>query len=96
MKKLRHRIVDAGTWLLVVVVVLVLLAACSSTPTSVPQQIHPTHGVDGRCYEWDDEPCDDDPFDLDDLFELKKTTPSPVVVVKKTPAPVPSRTIRRR
>lgn len=51
---------------------------------------HPTHaGLNGECVEYDGEPCDDDPHDLDDLFEgsklsSKKPSPAPV---RRTPAP---------
>lgn len=69
------------------------MAGCGKV---TPGQINPTYGVNGQCFEADGEPCDDDPFDVDDLFEHKKATPTPKPKppVKKTPAPI--RTTRRR
>lgn len=71
---------------------LVLSGCNGGTPT----QINPTYGgPQGQCMEADDEPCDDDPFDLDDLFESdhKKSTPTPKRVV---PSPKPRVTTARR
>ena len=71
-----------------------VLTGCNG---GTPSQINPTYGgPQGQCVEADGEPCDDDPFDMDDLFEKKKT-PAPKVSSKpvtRTPAPV--RTPARR
>lgn len=88
-------------------VVGVLLSGCSSGPQLEPKktyeqiwiEAHPTHaGPNGECVERDDEPCDDDPFDLDDLKEAKvKTykgaTPTPVVKPRPSAAvkPLPTK-----
>lgn len=56
------------------ITVALLLTAGSCNPQPQPQQPAP-------CVEADGEPCDDDPYDLDDLFEKKKTK-APIV---KTP-----------
>lgn len=50
------------------------LAACNDKDPRTPGQVwiddHPTHvGPNGECIEFDDEPCDADPFDLDDLLD---------------------------
>lgn len=53
--------------------VLTFGAACE---TRSPQEVHPTHGgPGGECIEWDDEPCDDDPFDADDDDGVKPPKP---------------------
>lgn len=87
------------------------LAACaeSVTPGKTPQQVwidaHPTTlNGDGECIEFDGEPCDDDPYDLDDWYESfhgtkapsKKPTPRPMLTanqpkpsVKTVPAKTP-------
>lgn len=68
----------------VAMVAAVALVGCDQVGT--PAQIHPTHaGPNGECVEWDDEPCDDDPFDTDDLVELWPTKKS-----SSKPAPQPS------
>lgn len=88
--------------------VAMALAGCSSGPQLQPRktyeqvwiEAHPTHaGPNGECVEWDDEPCDDDPFDLDDLREAKikvtspaaKPKPSPSPTAKPRPVPSPSK-----
>ncbi len=91
------------------------LAACaeSVTPDQTPQQVwinaHPTHtGPNRECIEFDDEPCDDDPYDLDDWFEVyhktpavKKPSPRPMLTANqpkpgtKTKAPTTTTTKRR-
>ena len=71
---------------------LVLSGCNGGTPT----QVNPTYGgPQGQCMEADGEPCDDDPFDMDDLFEdsHKKSTPTPKRVV---PSPKPRVTTARR
>lgn len=72
-----------------------LLVGCSSAPPGKTwMDLHPTHGVNGECFEADDEPCDEDPYDLDDLFESSHSKKPSVVTTKKTPGPV--KTTRRR
>jgi hypothetical protein len=73
---------------------IVGLAACaeSVTPDKTPQQVwidaHPTHlGPNGECIEFDDEPCDDDPYDLEDWYESYHKTPA-----AKKPSPRPMQT----
>lgn len=102
--KLRY----AGIALLVLSALLIGLsmAACqSSGPVKTPQQVwieaHPTHtGPNGECIEFDDEPCDADPYDLDDWFEsynktpaVKKTSPRPMQTARQ---PAPKTTKRRQ
>lgn len=84
------------------------LAACAegAVPDRTPQQVwidaHPTRqGPDGQCIEFDDEPCDDDPYDLDDWFEsfhktpaAKKPSPRPMLTANQ-PKPTPKTTKRR-
>lgn len=84
-------------WVAVVAVGAILLATlltgCDQVGT--PAQIHPTHaGPNGECVEWDDEPCDDDPFDTDDLVEdsHKKASPKPA----PQPSPAKPRTVTTR
>jgi hypothetical protein len=60
-------------------------------PIKSPRQIwieaHPTHlGPNGECIEFDDEPCDADPFDTDDMTEYDKHGYS------KKPSPRPMKT----
>jgi hypothetical protein len=45
------------------------------------------------CIEADGEPCDDDPFDLDDIFEKKKVTPKPVPTPTAVKTAAPMRTV---
>lgn len=68
------------------------LAACAESvkPGKTPQQVwidtHPTTlNGDGECVEFDGEPCDDDPYDLDDWYELYHKTPA---VKKQSPRPM--------
>lgn len=70
------------------------LAACAETvtPDKTPQQVwiesHPTTvNSDGECIEFDGEPCDDDPYDLDDWSEKYHGTP-----VSRRPTPRPMQT----
>lgn len=69
------------------------LAACDDR--SLPERIHPTYaGPNGECMEWDDEPCDSDPFDTDDNDvhlpkPSKKPSPRPMLTAKQ---PAPKRT----
>lgn len=62
----------------------------------VNPQPNPTYGgPNGECIEADGEPCDDDPFDLDDAFEHgKRKTPAPYPL-KKTPGPRVTSKVRR-
>lgn len=78
--------------LLIAAGVLVSLTACAPTgpvePVKSPRDLwieaHPTSiGDAGECIEFDGEECDDDPYDLDDMFELDKPSKRPV----KSPAP---------
>lgn len=63
----------------------VTLAACGSDQQPV-QQPQPQPAP---CIEADGEPCDEDPFDLDDLFEKHKTkAPAKTTGVKTPAAPV--------
>lgn len=92
-----------------VLAAVMALAGCSSGPQVKPQktyqqlwiEAHPTHGgPNGECIERDDEPCDDDPFDLDDLREgkinsYKGATPTAAPKPKPTAAPSPSKSRRR-
>lgn len=56
------------------------------TPQQVWIDAHPTHvGDKGQCVEFDDEPCDDDPYDLDDWYESFNKTKAPA----KKPSPRP-------
>lgn len=65
---------------------------------------HPIRTDDqGRCWEFDGEPCDEDPFDLDDLWEpgevkapkakisVKPVAPKPVKVIPPPPRPATRR-----
>ena len=63
------------------IIAMVLLSGCAPTgpveQVKSPKQIwieaHPTHaGPNGECIEFDDEPCDDDPFDTNDMTEYDK------------------------
>lgn len=98
-----------GVWALIFSVSMIVLALAACAPTGPVEQIkspkdlwieaHPTHaGPNGECIEFDDEPCDADPFDTDDMTEYdkhgysKKPTPR---VVKSTPAVKPKPTPRR-
>lgn len=66
------------------VVLTVGLSACDNR--SLPERIHPTYaGPNGECMEWDDEPCDSDPFDSDD-DDIHLPKPS------KKPSPRPMQT----
>lgn len=87
------------------VAIVLVMTACSSTPDEIykpktHEQIwidaHPTHaGPNGECIEFDDEPCDSDPHDLDDLREARvhrTASPSPKVIkTSSKPAVKPSR-----
>lgn len=70
---------------------IVGLAACAEgMPGRTPQQVwidaHPTTlSDDGECMEFDGEPCDDDPYDLDDWYESYHKTPA---VKKQSPRPM--------
>lgn len=60
------------------------LAACGNDQQPAQPQPQPA-----PCIEADGEPCDDDPFDLDDLFEKHKTkAPAKTTGVKTPAAPV--------
>lgn len=76
---------------------LILLGACApkgpvepiKSPRDLWIEAHPTSvGDAGECIEFDGEPCDDDPFDLDDMTEYdkhgysKKPSPKPVKTAK--------------
>lgn len=78
-------------------IIVAALAGCAPTgptePQKTPQQIwieaHPTHLNDrGECIEFDDEPCDEDPYDLDDWYESFNKTKAP----SKKPSPKPMKT----
>lgn len=80
-------------WIIIVtagaIVLSSLLTGCDRAAT--PEQLRPTYGVDGQCFEADDEPCDDDPFDTDDgdihlPKPSKKATPRPMITANQ-PAP---------
>jgi hypothetical protein len=70
----------------------------SPTPKDLWISAHPTHSDErGLCREFDDEPCDEDPYDLDDFFELDATktkAPSAKPKPKTTPVPKPKTTRR--
>lgn len=74
------------------VMALFLTTGCEGHSSERPWiDTHPTHaGPNGECIEFDGEPCDNDPHDLDDLFEKAKPSsgkkPS-AAPVRKTPAP---------
>lgn len=73
------------------------VAGCSSEPAQPGKsreqvwiEAHPTYGdVFGRCVEFDDELCDDDPYDLEDLDEVPAvgSTKKPSAKPKASPAP---------
>lgn len=88
-----------GVFALAVSVILVAVFALAGCDLSSPPagQVHPTQaGPNGECVEWDGELCDDDPFDLDDLFESHKTTgPTRRPAVKPSPRPQVKVTKRR-
>lgn len=69
----------------------VALSACTpSEPVKSREQVwietHPTHAGDaGECIEFDGELCDEDPFDLDDLYEKEHGTPRPRASVTHVP-----------
>lgn len=89
------------------VTLALILSGCSSGPQIAPHKTHeqiwidahPTHaGPNGECVEFDGEPCDADPHDLDDLREARvhrSPSPSPKVVKpssKPAVKPSPKRT----
>ena len=71
---------------------LMAVAGCSErvpTPRDMWVDQHPIHyNEDGDCIEADGEPCDEDPYDLNDFFELERKKASPQVT--KTPGAVKS------
>jgi hypothetical protein len=88
--------------------IVMAVAGCApSGPVKTPQQVwidaHPTHqGPNGECIEFDDEPCDDDPFDLDDWYEsthktpaVKKQSPRPMLTANQPKATPKPKTTRR-
>ena len=91
-------------------VVGLTLVGCGAqeTPRDTWIDTHPTSvNSDGQCVEFDGEPCDDDPYDLDDLFEsdgkpklpsLKpgsaRPSPKPMLTAKQPAPPAPKRTRR--
>lgn len=95
----------------VVILAVVMLSACAPSGPTEPQlnpkdlwiSAHPTHSDDrGLCREFDGELCDEDPYDLDDLWELdetKKSSAKPKVKVSARPKasvkPAPAPTRRR-
>lgn len=98
-------------WVTVIAVgaacVAIILTGCSPSPGPVEQiksptqiwiEAHPTYTGDaGECIEWDGEPCDEDPFDTDDMTEWDKhnmsaspkVTPRPMKTGLQ-PAPTPA------
>lgn len=77
----------------------VILTGCEAKPVKSREQIwieaHPTQGgQDGQCIEFDGEDCDDDPFDLNDLYKSlqpsKKPTPRPMQTANQ-PRPTPAK-----
>lgn len=80
----------------VLIIVAIGLVGCDKVGT--PTQLHPTHaGPNGECVEWDEEPCDDDPFDNDDADihlpkPTKKASPRPMLTARQ---PAPKTTKRR-
>lgn len=110
MKQTRYRILLAVLLVMGVISVGVIMAGCAPKgpvePVKSPRQVwieaHPTHaGPNGECLEQDDEPCDEDPHDLDDMTEYDKhgytKAPSPKVSKKPTTktSPRPATTRRR-
>lgn len=112
MNQHRYRILLAVLSLMGVVALGIALAACAPSGPVEPVrsrrdlwiEAHPTYaGPNGECIEADDEPCDDDPFDLDDLVEYDRhasKAPSPKVSKPKAStrpktSPKPATTRRR-
>lgn len=109
-------------WVVIIAALAVVLGlalgGCTSQPEGPSERqqwidAHPTHaGPNGECVEDDGELCDDDPFDLDDLYESKgvpvssrKPSPRPMLTANqpkpkastRAPAPpAPVKTTRRR
>lgn len=74
---------------------LFLTTGCEgNNPRDTWIDTHPTHaGPNGECIEADGEPCDDDPYDLDDLFESDGKPKLPTVKpASKRPSPKPMQT----
>lgn len=95
---LRAKLIGMALGTMAIFLVAALLGCTPKGPVEqqkTPQQIwvdaHPTHTNDkGECIEFDDEPCDDDPYDLDDWSEsyhktpaAKKTTPRPMLTANQ-------------
>ena len=101
------RAVGAGLLVVAAVVLVVtMVSACTPSGPTQPQlspkdlwiSAHPTHSDDqGLCVEFDGELCDEDPYDLDDLFEIGETKKSSVKPKPKasTAKPKPAPTRRR-
>jgi hypothetical protein len=104
------RAIAAGLLVLAVsILIVVALSACAPSGPTEPQlspkdlwiSAHPTHSDEqGLCREFDGELCDEDPYDLDDLWELdgtKKSSAKPVpkASVKPKTSPKPASTRRR-
>lgn len=56
-----------------------ILTTAGACDLRSPEQVRPTHGgPGGECIEFDDEPCDDDPFDTDDdgVIKVPKRKPT--------------------
>lgn len=76
----------------VAMVAVTVMAGCQQDPQAPSREqawieAHPTHaGPGGECVEFDDEPCDQDPFDLDDLDGDGVKVPSLKPAVKVSPA----------
>lgn len=74
------RMMLLGMLLLAGLGTLVAVAGCQSTPPKNPTDVwieqHPYHYDEkGNCIEADGEPCDADPYDLDDMYEADHKTP---------------------
>lgn len=101
------RLVGACMVLIAAVLVAMILAGCTPSGPIEPQQsprdlwisAHPTSLDEfGRCVEFDGELCDEDPYDLDDLWELdatKKSSAKPKASIKPKASPRPATTRRR-
>lgn len=86
-------------WVILVAVIVIagaaaiLLGACGKGAPLQPVACATYQAPDGTWMEEDNEPVDDDPCDLDDLWEREHKTPTPKPRVKSTVVkPSPART----
>lgn len=74
---------NRATWIVIgAVVVLVVIVGCVMAACNTTPNPNPSPTATQECIEADGEPCDEDPFDLDDSHK-KKTTKKPVCVPTK-------------